>query len=229
MTRNERLFLFGLMPALVFQVIGAFFYFDIWPTQVLGKATYLATKILLLIWPLLWWKSLSTPLRLRPQKILFESLYGLGSGLLLSLCLLLIFFVLPNKELLSTQIHSKAEAYLDLNLGFYIIFSIFLSLGHSLLEEYYWRWFLGKGLQSKGNYSLWTALILTNAAFSAHHFIVLNALVELPWAIFGTIAVFLAGITWSLLYEKTNSIFASWLSHACVDATIMAIGYSLLF
>lgn len=227
MNTAKKFLLFGLLPALLFQVIGAYFYFQIWPMETAGKVTYSLTKILLFVWPLLWWKAMSTPLHILPKKAAHEIFLGLASGLALSCALFLIFLVLPSKEVLSAQIHTKAEAYLNLNLGLYIAFSIFLSLAHSLLEEYYWRWFLGKGLQN--SMSPWGAITLANVAFSAHHFIVLNALVELPWAISGTCAVFIAGMTWSLLYKRTGSLFSSWISHACVDATIMVIGASLLF
>lgn len=227
MNASKKSLYFGLFPALIFQVIGAYLYFEVWPLQTLGKVIYFATKFLLLAWPLIWWKHLKTPLLIRPKKVLRDLALGLSSGLLLSLGLVLIFQFLPSKELLTLQIQDKAEAYLNLNLQLYFLFSLFLSLAHSLLEEYYWRWFTAKGLAQY--FSTRSAILIANLAFAAHHFIILSSFVNFSWAIFGTFAVFVGGVLWSILEQKTGSLFASWISHALVDATIMGIGYFLLF
>lgn len=227
MLSKRTFLLFGLLPALFFQVLGAYFYFDVWAEQPLGKIIYLVTKTLLVLWPLFWWKALKTPLSIRPKKLARDLAYGMGSGLLLSLGLVLVFLILPNKEVLASQVQSKAEAYLNLNLQFFLLFSIFLSLAHSLLEEYYWRWFTAKGLEQ--TLKPLPAILVANLAFAAHHFIVLSSFVNFGWACFGTFGVFLGGLVWSRLQEKTGTLFASWISHACVDATIMGIGYHLLF
>lgn len=224
---SKKLLIFGLIPALLFQLIGAELYFDVWATEPLGKVIFLLTKVLLLVWPLLWWKSIKTPFQLRPNKLKSELSSGFTTGFFLSLALVAAFSVFPNKELLASQIALKAEAYLNLNLELYLLFSLFLVFFHSLLEEYYWRWFCVKGLSQ--NLKTLPSLLIANAAFAAHHFVVLMAFVDLAWGVLGTFGVFLGGLTWSFLYKKTNSLFAPWISHACVDATIMGIGYFLLF
>lgn len=227
MVFQKKFLLFGILPALLFQVVGATLYFEVWPLEPLGKAIYLATKVLLLMWPLLWWKSIKTPLQIRSKKPSRDTVYGLISGILLSLGLVLVFIIFPNKEALTLQIQNKADAYLDLSLQLYILFSLFLSLAHSLLEEYYWRWFSVKSLTQHCSPN--TAILIGNLGFSAHHFIIINAFMGPVWAVLGTFGVFLGGLTWSWLYKKSDSLFASWISHICVDATIMGIGYLLLF
>lgn len=227
MAFQKKFLLYGILPALLFQILGSYLYFEVWPLEPLGKAIYIATKVLLLIWPLLWWKAIHTPLQIRSKKISRDTAYGLSSGLLLSLGLVFVFLIFPNKEALTLQIQSKADAFLNLNLQLYILFSLFLSLAHSLLEEYYWRWFTIKGLSQHCSPN--TAMLVGNLGFAAHHFIIINAFMGPVWAGLGTVGVFLGGLTWSWLYRKSDSLFASWISHICVDATIMGMGYLLLF
>ncbi|QQR55505.1 CPBP family intramembrane metalloprotease [Candidatus Peregrinibacteria bacterium] len=227
MTSQKKFLLFGLVPALIFQTIGATLYFDLWAEGTGAKIIYSLTKVLLLIWPLLWWKYVKTPLKITPHKAAKEIAWGLSTGLFLSLGILLVFTVFPEKDLLTEQIQEKIDAYFGMSAALYLLFSVFLCVGHSLLEEYYWRWFTGSGL--KQTLPKMPALFLTNLGFAAHHFIILNSLTTGTWAVFGTFGVFAGGVIWSLLHEKTQSLFAPWLSHLCVDVTLMGIAYYLLF
>jgi membrane protease YdiL (CAAX protease family) len=67
-------------------------------------------------------------------------------------------------------------------------------------------------------------------AFMAHHVIVLGEFFEeapwLAWLLSSAVAI--GGAFWAWLYERTQSIFASWLSHALIDAGIFWIGYELV-
>ena len=123
------------------------------------------------------------------------------------------------------KLQERAEA---LNfLDYYIPFAIFLSVVHALIEEYYWRWFIFRGLMLK--FSPLLAGILGSIAFASHHYVVLSQF--LPWPLvllFGT-TVGLAGAFWCWLYFQTNSLLGSWISHMIVDAAVMTVGYCLLF
>jgi membrane protease YdiL (CAAX protease family) len=37
------------------------------------------------------------------------------------------------------------------------------------------------------------------------------------------------GVAWAWLYDRSNSLYAPWLSHLLIDAAVMAIGYDLAF
>jgi membrane protease YdiL (CAAX protease family) len=43
-----------------------------------------------------------------------------------------------------------------------------------------------------------------------------------------SLAVAGGGIVWAWLYERTRSLYAPWVSHALIDAALMAIGYAML-
>jgi uncharacterized protein len=112
----------------------------------------------------------------------------------------------------------------------YIAFAIFLSVAHSFLEEYYWRWFVFGSLRER--LPLATAISLASVAFMAHHVVILG--VYFPgrfWSLAMplSVGVGVGGAVWAWLYERSGSIYACWLSHLLVDAAIMAVGYSLAF
>jgi hypothetical protein len=110
----------------------------------------------------------------------------------------------------------------------FILLAVFYSLLHSLLEEYYWRWFvfgqLDRWLPLPG------AIAVSSLAFAAHHVLVLAHYFSwsspLTWLFAGCIAV--GGAVWAWLYRRSGSLLAPWLSHALVDAAIFAVGYDLI-
>jgi uncharacterized protein len=104
----------------------------------------------------------------------------------------------------------------------------FYCLIHSLLEEYYWRWFLFGGLRRL--MPLWPAILLSSLAFAGHHVIVLATYFGLlSWAtVLFSAAVALGGAVWAWLYHRSGSLLGPWLSHLMIDAAIFVIGYDLL-
>lgn len=221
---SPRFFYGILVSALLFQFLGAFLYFIVLE-GVSAQAVYTLTKILLVALPLLFWHALP-PLPRSPHQISRLILGGLGVGLLLGLPLLLIFEAF--RDFWVTFAPLMAEKIQDLHLAeHYLLFSLFLSLVHSLIEEVYWRGFVFRGLQMK--LSVIPAAGLSSAAFASHHYLVLSEFFSWPLVALGGTLVGLTGFIWCLLVAKTKSLLPSWLSHACVDMVIMGIGYVLVF
>lgn len=112
----------------------------------------------------------------------------------------------------------------------FILLGTFISAVHSLLEEYYWRWFVF------GELKRWigkpSAILISSLAFMAHHIIVLHVyfpehflFATLPFSL----SVAAGGVFWAWLYDWSGSIYAPWISHLLVDAGIMVVGYQMLF
>jgi hypothetical protein len=110
----------------------------------------------------------------------------------------------------------------------YLTMSIFYVIVHSLLEEYYWRWFVFGQLSRACR--LPTAIAVSSIAFAAHHVLVRGLyfgwLSPLTWLF--TLAIIIGGAFWAWLYRVSDSLAAPWLSHAILDAAIFAIGYQML-
>lgn len=112
----------------------------------------------------------------------------------------------------------------------YAVLAVFIVAAHSLLEEYYWRWFVFGGLRQF--LSVAPAMVLSSLAFMAHHVVVLY--VYLPGQLWSAVlpfalAIAVGGAVWAWLYDRGGSLWAPWLSHLLVDAAIFAIGWDLLW
>jgi len=114
---------------------------------------------------------------------------------------------------MSTQIHAAV--------------GVSYALVHSLLEEYYWRWFVFRQLRL--SMSLGWAIAISSLGFMAHHVILLKTYFgwESPATYLFSFAVAVGGAFWASLYERTKSLYAPWISHMLIDAAIFLIGYDL--
>jgi len=111
----------------------------------------------------------------------------------------------------------------------YLAMTLLLSIAHSFLEEYYWRWFVfGRLRRLRGDAF---AGIVSSIAFAGHHVIVLHAFIGPGrwWWMTAvlSLAVAAAGGVWAWLYARSGSLLSPWISHTMVDLGIFAIGYRL--
>ena len=112
----------------------------------------------------------------------------------------------------------------------FVLVAVFISLGNSTLEEYFWRWFAFGRLRRYWRPAL--AAVVTCTLFGLHHFVVLSKYFPDNWILaalplsFGTV---LGGLIWCYLYQRRGTLYAAWLSHFLIDVAVMAIGYDLLW
>jgi len=110
----------------------------------------------------------------------------------------------------------------------FVALTLFYSLVHSLLEEYYWRWFVFGHLRRLT--SLPIAIGVSSLGFMAHHVCIVSDFFGWfsPASIGLSLAVAAGGVFWAWLYHRTGSLWGPWISHALVDAAIFVIGYDLV-
>src|SRR5262249_11228268 len=110
----------------------------------------------------------------------------------------------------------------------YAVVGLFYSLVHSLLEEYYWRWFVYGRMRRY--VSLAPAIVISSLGFMAHHVIVLATYFGWAngWTWLFAVATAVGGAFWAWLYERSGSIYGPWISHLLMDAAIFGIGYDLM-
>ena len=112
----------------------------------------------------------------------------------------------------------------------YAILAAFLSVVHSFLEEYYWRWFVFGRLRRLVSFRV--AAVISGIGFMGHHvFVLCEYLPERFWGgvVPFSFAIAVGGIVWGWLYERTGSLLAPWISHFLVDAALMWVGYRIVF
>lgn len=217
-----------LVFALVMQLIGSVFYFDVFADVPIGKFIYLLTKAMLVLLPVVFWlfykKEIKGFYKSVPQtkKSLF---LGLLAGIFAFVVIYIFYWLSP--ELVASSSEGVKEKVYELKIeSFFIPFAIFVSIAHSLLEEFYWRWFVFRGLRMNINYKL--AAVISSLGFASHHFIILKEMFPL-WAtvLFGC-AVGFGGYVWCEIYERTGSLKGAWLAHAMADMAIMSLGYLMI-
>ncbi|HEY1861960.1 MAG TPA: CPBP family intramembrane glutamic endopeptidase [Gemmataceae bacterium] len=232
----------GLLFALLFPTLSSWAYFELF-TGPEGdsesgnrsiQAVYASGKAIQFTFPLFWiwvverqkvWPSMPTAVGLE---------LGLGFGLLVAGAGLLLYYLMLRDHHLMAQapemIREKARRFGTDSPGRYVLVAGFLSFGHSLLEEYYWRWFVLTRLQTRIPYA--AAMVVSALAFMAYH--VVNLMAFFPGRVWTLVApmsacIFVGGMVWAWLYRRTGSIYASWVSHLLVDVAVFTVGYDLLF
>lgn len=152
---------------------------------------------------------------------------GILSGLIIVALMVVLMQTTIGETVIASagKIQTKAKNFGILE--HYWLFAIFLSLIHSLIEEYYWRWFVYGNLKRVING--FSAHFIAGVSFSAHHIVIASQFFSLFWGILLGGLVGAGGILWSMMYEKQKTLLGAWLSHMVVDLGIMYIGYYLLF
>ncbi len=196
------------------------------------QATYAVAKTLQFVLPVVWvWLVLRESIR--PQRPRRD---GVGLGLAFGLATGLAAWFIYREWLSGTVVFAAAAEQIRAKiLGFgldsawkYAALGLFYSLFHSLLEEYYWRWFVFGQLRRLVR--VWPAILLSAAAFAAHHVVVLDKFFhDTPLLVaLLSAAVAVGGVFWAWLYQRSGSLYGVWLSHLLVDAAIFLIGYDLV-
>ena len=128
----------------------------------------------------------------------------------------------------TSEVKSKLTGFGITTLAAYSLLAVFYSLIHSLLEEYYWRWFVFGRLRKLR--PLGAAVAISSVGFALHHVLVLEKYFgwysPATWLFSAGVAV--GGVVWAIVYQRSKSLLGPWLSHLLVDAAIFAIGYDLL-
>ena len=166
----------ALIPAMTIPFILSIFYFHLFSDRPFAKFLYGATKIFNLTWPIiggfLFVKVWIPSFKLKNSKHLKALPLGAISGLIIVLVMLIGLYTPIGDAVYSNSWRIKNKAVEMGFINYYISFSIFLSFFHSLLEEYYWRWFVYGNLRQLVNFYL--ANLLSGLAFASHHIVILN-------------------------------------------------------
>jgi membrane protease YdiL (CAAX protease family) len=125
----------------------------------------------------------------------------------------------------ASQIRSKAASLGILN--HYWLFGLFVALVHSLIEEYYWRWFVYGRLRELVRPG--SAHALAALAFAAHHIVITTQYFGAAWGLVLGSLVGVGGALWSVMYERQRTLAGAWASHMAVDLGILAVGHKAVF
>lgn len=220
-----------LLPAALLPLAASVFYFALFSAHPWARALYGATKLFTLLWPLL---ALGFVLHERlprirwsPREHLRAVPLGALAGLLVAALMAGLMLSPAGRLVLESSGAIRAKAQQLGIMEHYIAFAVFLSFVNSVVEEYYWRWFVYG--QLRRILPGWRAHALAGAAFAAHHVVVTTQFFPIEWGLCFGVAVGLGGAVMSVLYERQRSLAGAWTCHLVADLGIMGIGYGLLF
>ena len=220
-----------LVPAMTLPFLAAWFYFDLFSHHLFSRWLYGATKVFTVLWPVIAvklilgepWPRLS--LGWNPHGRALGLGVATGASILGLMWLLLQTGVGEVVQQSAESIRQKTEALGVLD--HYWAFGCFIAFMHSLIEEYYWRWFVYgqlRHLVAQG-----AAHVAAGLAFAAHHIIVTTQYFPLALGVSLGLVVGVGGMIWSWMYERQGTLAGAWISHALVDLGILSVGHKLLF
>ena len=223
---------FGLFFALVYPAGFTWLYFvALSGAPSWQRTAYLAGKTLQFALPIFWLSlGLQTPVRTGSRSWRWLAVGLAFAGIVLLLMLLGYNAWLRPANLLQTAAENVRDKLVQFgidSLAKYAALAVGYCVLHSLLEEYYWRWFVFGSLLRR--IAFWPAVALSSVAFTAHHVLLLASYLHLPAAAIGSLAVFCGGAFWAWLYARSGSLPLVWLSHLMVDAAIFLVGYQMAF
>ncbi len=214
-----------LLAACVVPGIASLFYFYWLDGTLLAKWIYLAAKFFIILFPVLAVREIKSFLAtLKPQRT--DVLYGLYAAL----CILGAGALIINSPLwqfISAGKAGVAAKVENFNLqDNFLLYAAAISFIHSLIEEYYWRWFVFGQLNKR--FTIYKAHMLAAGAFSLHHFVVCKFYFPLTTALLLTFVVFCGGVLFSMLYNRRKSLPGAWMAHAAADMVIFYTGFLML-
>jgi len=224
-----------ILVAIVYPTALTFLYFDLLANAPTGvqQGVYALGKVLQFGLPAVWTASvLKEKIKLHRPSIT-DFVWGIASGVIILVATLLVvrLWLLPGGYLAAAVdgIHAKIKGMGVDSPSRYIALSTFYALGHSGLEEYYWRWFVFGSLKRRT--SLGAAILWSSVGFMAHHVLIVAGFFGWSSPLTYALPLFVAigGAGWAWLYHHTGSLYGPWISHLFVDAAIFFIGFELCF
>jgi membrane protease YdiL (CAAX protease family) len=230
---GRQVIVFGVAFALVFPTVITWIYFSALREHpsFLQQSAYLVGKVIQFGFPLVWvavWRLQRLSwLPRRPR----EFALGIAFGIVVAAAMLgLYFLALKPAGFFQGPDEKIREKVAGLGLTEtwkYAALGIFYALAHSLLEEYYWRWFVFGQLRRLVA-TPW-AIAVSSLGFMSHHVLLLATFFgwQSPATWLFAAAVGVGGAIWAWLYERSQSLLVPWIGHCLVDAAIFALGYDL--
>ena len=224
-----------MVAGLVVPLVCALVYVVWVPHGNAGRSAWFVTKIWIICYPLFFFSmiGLGGLVRREDRRAAWPTwAVVIWTGLLTGVCISLIgclMVITPVGDIVKANSHNlveKAEGLGFASRGRFLLVAAFITVLHSAMEEYYWRWFIYGHLRQMVGH--WPGHLIAAVAFTGHHLVLMSVLFPLPLALFLSFLVGLGGLIWTLMYEWQGTVLGCWLSHLVVDAFLMIVGYRLI-
>ena len=148
---------------------------------------------------------------------------ALGLGLTIILSILGAFIALQDfidLNALQTDLETRA----GVTAAVFPFVALYILFGNSFLEEYFFRGLLVDFL--KGSRLKW---VLPSFFFAIYHVAIFLPWFSLPILLLAVLGLWLGGLLFQWINEKSGTIFPSWTIHMCADIGVLLIGVYMFY
>lgn len=215
-----------LLATLPLPTLGTTLSLALYPEATWSKVVFALSKVWILAAPLIWLWFVEKRRPSIPRWSNRGMLAAHGSGALIFVVIAAVWYGFARERIDLPQMAGRIR---EAGLGHgavYLAGAVYWCTVNSLLEEYFWRWWVFERLRSFAPAVV--AAVGSGVAFTVHHVVVLD--VYLPWelAVLASVGVMIGGITWSAIYARFGNLWAAWVSHVWADVIIFWIGWEIL-
>lgn len=106
----------------------------------------------------------------------------------------------------------------------FIFIGLYITFGNSFLEEYFFRGFIFFSLVEKNK---WLAYLFSSGLFALYHLAMIAGWFNLPLTLLSLLGLFIIGLVFNFLNQKSKNMLNSWMVHIFADIAIILIGFHL--
>jgi uncharacterized protein len=194
---------------------------------IVGQGIFTLTKAWLVVLPIFWRLKVEKKELKLPKIKLKQINCGVILGLIMSIVILTTYWLIGQRFLNIVEVKNQAIAAGINNVKIYLLGVMYWSFVNSFIEESVWRGFVDR--QCLIFLSKISAIVTSALFFTLHHIIALFFYLQNPLlAIICSCGVFIAGVIWSVCYQKSG-FWSCYFSHVLADLAIGFVGWHLLF
>lgn len=175
------------------------------------------------------WQSFIKPLVPKNRELLLWSVKaGLLGGLAAIITIVGAFLVFQNLLDLDS-IEASLNENFRVNKQTYPAIALAILLGTPFFEEYFWRGFIYRSFRSLASSTTakYFYMIFTGFFFAVHHVVIVSNWFNWWQYLLSIVFLAIVGVLFNWMYEKTDSILASWITHFIADLVILLIGFHM--
>lgn len=146
-------------------------------------------------------------------------------GSLLIYSFIILFYILIGPLFNLSGVTVALEDGMAVNRDNFIFVALYIPIVNAFIEEFFFRGFLFFGLNKYIKRSF--AYLISASLFSIYHVAIMANWFSIPLFLLLVFSLFIAGLLFNWINEKTGSIYASYFIHAASNLAINTIGLHL--
>lgn len=170
-------------------------------------------------------ESLKSALRIERVKIRKFN-FGILSGIIF-FAIVIIAYIVAGKYIDLDLIQRELETKLKITPASFILVAVYITLGNSFLEEFFFRGFIFLNLYKLGYKKL--SYVFSSFLFGIYHIGIFKTWFTLPITLLALFGLITVGFLFNYMDTKSDNYINSWLAHIFADTAVMLIGLKMFY